>query len=416
MTTFGPLEACGLPPPWYVSYIVRRMTEPASRRTVPHMEPGATEGWWKRPLVIDVTIVVVVAVVLVVLVTVASEPGAREADALAYVIVLLLALVQLFRRRQPVPVLVASVVLLFGYHAMGYPAIGNFPLVVPLFTVALTGHISAIVVTALSVLGTLGWMLAGEEQSFLFSFSIVVREAAILIAVVLAGFAIRNRRLLAAETRERLRLARVEHEARAVSERMQIARELHDIVAHTVAVIGVQARVAADIIEDDPEEARRALEVISASTREATSELRTTIDVLREGEDAPLSPTPNLALVPTLVESVAAGGLPVELDISGEVRRLPGSVELTAYRVVQESLTNVVRHASASEAGVEIEYLPSALAVTVTDDGIGGKAVSGFGIRGMKERVAAAGGTLDAGPTGNGGFRVRAEIPLVTGR
>ena len=282
------------------------MTEPESPPTVPGMETtGRTRPWWRPPLFIDVAVVVALAVVLVILVTVASEPGAQEADDLAYVVVLL-ALTQLFRRQQPVVVLLISVILVFAYHAMNYPAIGNFPLVVPLFTVALTGHIMAVVVTAATIIGTLGWMLAGEAQPFLISFSIVVREAAILIAVVMAGFAIRNRRLLAAETRERLRLARVEHEARAVSERMQIARELHDIVAHTVAVSGVQARVAADTIDDDPEQARRALEVISLSTREATSELRTTIDVLREGEDAPLSPTPSLALVPTLVEAVAA--------------------------------------------------------------------------------------------------------------
>jgi signal transduction histidine kinase len=318
-----------------------------------------------------------------------------------------------FRRSQPVPVLVISVILVFAYHAMSYPAIGNFPLVVPLFTVAVTGHTTAAVVaTAISVVGTLGWMLAGESQPFLLSFSIVVREAAVLVAVVMAGIAIRNRRLLAMETRERLRLARVEQDVRAASERMRIARELHDIVAHTVAVIGIQARVATDALADDPQQARKALDVISASTREATSELRATIDVLREGEDAPLTPTPGLSQVPALVDSVESGGLPVDLVVSGAQRRLPGSVELTAYRVIQESLTNVVRHAGASKAGVTIEFSPGTLTVTVTDDGIGGETGPGFGLRGMRERVVAAGGTLVAGATGNGGFQVRAELPV----
>ncbi|HEU5111668.1 MAG TPA: sensor histidine kinase [Acidimicrobiia bacterium] len=371
--------------------------------------------WWKRALVIDIVVVMVLAAVLVVLVSVASESGARQVDSLAYVVVLAQALIQLFRRSRPVPVLVMSVILVFAYHAMGYPAIGNFPLVVPLFTVAVTGHTTAAVVaTAISTMGTLGWMLAGESQSFLLSFSIVVREAAVLIAVVMAGIAIRNRRLLTIESRERLRLARVERDALAASERMRIARELHDIVAHTVAVIGIQARVATDTLADDPDQARKALEVISTSTREATSELRATIDVLREGEDAPLTPAPGLSQLPALVDSVRSGGLPVELVLTGDVRKLPGSVELTAYRVVQESLTNVVRHASASRAGVGIDYLPGLLTVTVTDDGIGGEAGSGFGIRGMRERVVAAGGTLAADSTGNGGFRVRAEIPLHT--
>jgi signal transduction histidine kinase len=222
----------------------------------------------------------------------------------------------------------------------------------------------------------------------------------------------RNRRLLAAETRERLRLAKIEQESHAVTERMRIARELHDIVAHTVAVIGVQARVAADTLDDNPAQARVALDVISTATREATAELRATIDVLREGEDAPMSPTPGISQVPALVESVEAGGLPVELSVSGDRRRLAGSVELTAYRVIQESLTNVVRHSGASRAEVEIAYQPHTLTVSVTDNGVGAGGSSGFGIQGMKERVIAAGGTITAGATENGGFRVRAEIPI----
>jgi signal transduction histidine kinase len=233
-----------------------------------------------------------------------------------------------------------------------------------------------------------------------------------LVAVAMAGFATRGRRLLAIETRERLRLARVEQEARSASERMRIARELHDIIAHTVAVIGIQARVAADTLADDPEQARQAIQVISDSTREATSELRATVEVLREGDDAPLSPAPGLDQVPALVEAVVSGGLPVDLSIAGSQRHLPGSVELTADRVIQESLTNVVRHAHASAAAIEISYLPEALRVTVTDDGGGGIPEPGLGITGMKERVAAAGGQFEAGPTGNGGFKVEASIPL----
>jgi signal transduction histidine kinase len=262
------------------------------------------------------------------------------------------------------------------------------------------------------VLGTLGWMLVGESQPLLESLGVVLRDGAIMVAVVMAGFATRGRRLLAAETRERLRLARVEQEARAAAERMRIARELHDIIAHTVAVIGVQARVASDTLSDDPEQARQALRVINDSTREATSELRATVEVLREGEDAPLAPTPGLSHVPSLVEAVESGGLPVRLTVSGAERRLPGSVELTAYRVVQESLTNVVRHADATAAAIEIAYLPDALRITVSDDGIGGEAEPGFGITGMRERVLAGGGVFEAGPTGNTGFRVHALLPV----
>jgi signal transduction histidine kinase len=372
-----------------------------------------TDGWWRRPIVVDIVAVAILAAVLAVLVTVASEPNSRPVDLAAYVVVGALAPTQLFRRRYPVQVLIISVFLNFVYHALNYPAIGNFPLALPLFTAALLGHNIAVVVTVFSSVGTLAWMLAGESQPLLLSLSIVVREAAIMVAVITAGFAMRSRGLLAAETRERLRLARIEQESHAVSERMRIARELHDIVAHTVAVIGVQARVAADTLDDNPAQARAALDVISTATREATSELRATIDVLREGQDAPLSPTPSISQVPALVDSVEAGGLPVELRVSGDRRRLAGSVELTAYRVIQESLTNVVRHSQAGRAEVEIAYQPRTLIVTVTDDGVGGSGDGGFGIQGMKERVNAAGGTIAAGPTENGGFQVRAELPML---
>lgn len=381
------------------------------------MQPDAPSVWWKRPIVVDAAITVVLAIVLVILVRVASEVGARPVDAVAYSIVLAIAAIQMFRRRFPIQVLVASFVLDFAYHALSYPAIGvAIPLAVPLFTVSLLGDVAAVAVVVSGVLGTLAWMVFGESQPFLDSLGVVVREGAILVAVVMAGFATRGRRLLAIETRERLRLARVEQEARITSERMRIARELHDVIAHTVAVIGIQARVAADTLADQPEQARQALEVISDSTREATSELRATIDVLREGDETPLTPAPGLDQVPALVESVEGGGLPVEVTMSGVERRLPGSVELTAYRVLQESLTNVVRHAGATAASIEIAYLPDGLKVTVTDDGIGGQATPGFGITGMKERVLACGGEFGAGPTSNGGFRVTALIPVPANR
>jgi signal transduction histidine kinase len=204
-----------------------------------------------------------------------------------------------------------------------------------------------------------------------------------------------------------------EAERRVVEERLRISRELHDVVAHTVTAIGVQARVLADSIDEHPEHARAALDAIRAAIGEAMSQLRATVGVLRHDRGEPLAPTPSLAGLDGLIET-AGGDVSVTMRVDGEPRPLPPTVDLTAYRIIQESLTNVVRHANATEATVMLCYQPDVLVVEVTDngDGRGGASTGGHGLLGMAERAQAIGGRLVAESGAQGGFRVIARLPI----
>jgi signal transduction histidine kinase len=187
------------------------------------------------------------------------------------------------------------------------------------------------------------------------------------------------------------------------------------VLAHTVTVIGIQAGVAAEELPDSPEDAQAALRTIRDQSREALAELRAAVGVLREaGEGVPRTPAPRLSQLEELVGMVG-GDLQVDVSVSGRPRPLPAIVDLTAYRIVQESLTNVLRHADATQAKVSIRYGPDEVVVQVDDDGRGtvDGGTAGFGLTGMRERALAVGGRLEAGsaPSPNRGFRVRASLP-----
>jgi signal transduction histidine kinase len=365
--------------------------------------------------VIDAGIAAGVAAALLLLAGIASEEGASPLDLVAYGLAALVGVVLLWRRRFPTGVAVASLLLVFAYHALDYPAIGNLPLAFALLNASYhSATLAASGVAAVALAGTLGWFLVGEARPLAEAFNLVVRESGVLAAVILTGSVLRSRRLLAEETQERIRLVRADQEAQAerrrVEERMAIAREIHDVVAHTVALIGVQARAAADSFHDAPGEAEKALRVIGESTREATAELQATINVLRGGAPSP-TPAPALDQLKDLVDSASASGVDVHLNVNGEQRRLSGLVELVAYRVIQEALTNVVKHAAATSAQVDVTFGRRELEVAVSDDGIGGPLIGGHGISGMRERVEATGGSLSVGPSPHGGFLVSARIP-----
>jgi signal transduction histidine kinase len=185
------------------------------------------------------------------------------------------------------------------------------------------------------------------------------------------------------------------------------------VLAHTIAAINVQAGVADDVIDGAPEKARASLRDIRRQSRDAIAELGATIGVLRGGmTEAPREPAPGLAELGGLIEKAGGAGLRVEFTATGEKRPLPGAIDLTAYRIVQESLTNVIRHAHASVARVRVHFDSDALIVRVEDDGEGtGNGAAGHGLIGMRERVAAVGGTLQAGPVPGAGFRVHATLP-----
>jgi signal transduction histidine kinase len=231
-----------------------------------------------------------------------------------------------------------------------------------------------------------------------------------------------RRRYLAglAEHAERERAAEVEHARREVrEERVRIARELHDVVAHALAVITVQAGVGRRLMAGRPEEGSGALESIEAIGRTAQEELRVVLGLLREEGIAAeeLTPTPRLADLTELAATVRASGTPVELRMPDTDRRLSPALELTVYRVVQEALTNVVKHAPGARATVDVAVLGKDVRIEVTDDGHpagradGPGVMPGHGIVGMRERIGAFGGSLAAGPCPAGGFRVLAEVP-----
>ncbi len=220
----------------------------------------------------------------------------------------------------------------------------------------------------------------------------------------------RERRLEEKRTRE------LQERRRADEERLRIARELHDVLAHSISLINVQSGVALHLLDEHPEQARTALSAINEASTDALREVRSVLGVLRgEGEQPPRSPTAGLGSLDELVARAGAAGVTVAVHVGGERRTLPTSVDLAAFRIVQESVTNSIRHAGASEVSVRLDYAPDALTVQVDDDGKAPVAVAsdgGSGIPGMRERATALGGELEAGPSPAGGFRVRARLPL----
>ncbi|MDT0341477.1 sensor histidine kinase [Streptomyces litchfieldiae] len=244
-----------------------------------------------------------------------------------------------------------------------------------------------------------------------------------LLATVIGG-SVRNRRSYLAAVEERARRAEEcrESEARrrVVEERMRIARDLHDVVAHHITLVHAQASVATLFFDSRPEEARESLDRLTENTSSALDELRATVGLLRQSGDpgAPLDPPPGLAELPALAESFGPAGLAVSVSVcaNGPARPLSPGADLTAYRIVQEALTNVAKHAGTGAARVDLAYGHDRLTITVTDDGRQAAGAAdrppGYGLIGMRERAAAVGGRLSAGPRREGGYLVTAELPL----
>ncbi len=201
-------------------------------------------------------------------------------------------------------------------------------------------------------------------------------------------------------------------------ERVRIARELHDLVAHQITLANAQATVAAHFFDSNPEQTRTSLAELVRTTRNALDELRATVGLLRQPDDAaePTGPAPELAQVPALLESFRRAGLAVSMHEDGTARPLPPAVDLTAYRIIQEALTNVTKHAPTGSAQVRLAWHRDHVAVTVTDDGGGSRTQPerppGYGLIGLRERATAVGGTLTAGARAQGGFVVAARLPL----
>jgi signal transduction histidine kinase len=239
------------------------------------------------------------------------------------------------------------------------------------------------------------------------------------VAAWFVGFILRSRSHQASEARDRAERAEQERELRAraavAEERARIARELHDIVGHSVSVMTVQAGAVRRLLRDDQEREREALQSVEETGRAALTEMRRLVGVLRRSDDEPaLVPQPGLEHVTKLVQRACEAGLPTELHIEGETTDLPQGVDLTAYRLIQEGLTNALKHAQATRADVVIRYDDATIELVVRDDGTGdgNGDGGGHGLLGMRERVAVVGGELHAGPHPDGGFELRARLPV----
>ncbi|WP_230684904.1 sensor histidine kinase [Cellulomonas sp. JZ18] len=278
--------------------------------------------------------------------------------------------------------------------------------------------LGTVVLTAAALLGASA--PAWDELSWQDASRMALVAAVPLVAGVL-GYSVRTRRAYLSALEDRARRAEEsrdrEARRRVAEERLRIARELHDLVAHQITLANAQAEVAALFFDTRPEQARRSLDQLLGTTAQALDELRATVGLLRRsGDTAALSePAPGLAGLPALVESVRGAGLEVSVREEGTARPLPAGVDLAAYRIVQEALTNATRHAGTDRAEVHLTWTHDRVVLTVSDDGVGTVTpqhhAPGYGLIGMRERAAAAGGTLTAGPRAEGGFRVRAELP-----
>lgn len=253
-------------------------------------------------------------------------------------------------------------------------------------------------------------------MSFLMSDTGITADAVVFFSIVFLGPWVAGR----AVRQRRLNDDALEHEkARAVTaimeERAQIARELHDVVAHSISVMVLQARGGRRVLESDPADARDAFANIERTGEQALDEMRRLLGMLRRGDEAPaLAPQPSLKQLETLVEQVQAAGLPVQLIVEGEPRDLPQGVDLSAFRIVQEALTNALTHAGPARARVVLRYLAEELELEVSDDGpgTGDDVGSGYGLVGMRERVSVYGGELQAGRQPGGGYALRVRLPL----
>ncbi|MFD5812718.1 sensor histidine kinase [Streptomyces sp. NPDC127038] len=322
----------------------------------------------------------------------------------------------LWRQRYPVFVVFGTAAVTLVYVAAGYPYGPVFlPVAVACISAVLAGHRRA----AWTAVGLLWaghllvahWLYrrlppAGDRPP---SWTQEIAIAAWVVAVVALSELIRVRReQWGRERAERAQAAR----RRADEERLRIARELHDVLAHSISVINVQAGVGLALLDSDPEQARTALTTIKAASKEALGEVRQVLDTLRAPGEAPRAPAPGLDRLPELVEQAASAGLTVEIE--GEAPAPAPGADLAAFRIVQEALTNVVRHSGSRRARVRFEHERGVLRLRIDDDGpaTGAEAGgSGNGLAGMRERAAALGGTIEAGPREDGGFRVLAVLP-----
>jgi signal transduction histidine kinase len=320
----------------------------------------------------------------------------------------------IWRRRYPVQVLAVVVAVTFAYRMIDY-AQGPMwlTLIIAFVTEVMLGPRwvgwATIAVGYVALLW--GPSLAGQESTPSSGFAIGIAAWVLVLLAFASGMRVHR------ERRIERRQAQESESARLVTEeRLRIARELHDVLAHNISLINVQAGVALHLIDEQPEQGRLALETIKQASKETLRELRSVLGVLRQvDEDVPLAPAPSIERLDELVGRAEAVGMTVHVERAGEPRPLPAGVDLAAYRILQESLTNVAKHAGPATVMIRLSYGVRDLSISVEDDGTGGAESpppGGNGIAGMRERAASLGGSLEVGRRPGGGYRVRALLPL----
>ncbi len=344
----------------------------------------------------------------------ASHHGQRRPGLAACLLLAAGATALLVRRRYPVPVLAVALAAALGAAASGGAAQGA----PAAWFVLIAAFVNAVVYRKRGA--AIGSLVAGYLVSVWPPWLIGTRghTTAVFALGLLAGLItllsvaelirVRNQRAVAVRNRQAEQTRR-----RAMQERLAIARDLHDVVAHNISVINVQANTALHLMDRQPERAREALTAIHEVSRQALGELRSVLGVLRaDGADASLVPSPGLDRLGELASHTRAAGIAVTVEQEGVPRPVPAGVDAAAYRIIQEALTNAVRHSGGTAATIRLCYDPDALTVEVDDDGRAAPPPRpGNGVAGMAERARALGGTLDAGPRPGGGFRVLAWLP-----
>ena len=415
-------------------------------------EPG---GQW-RPPTRDIAVAAVITIIAVAASYGEAHPtnpgayftGSHHLPHMPTAALLLVALggaVLAWRRRYPRLVVCVATAAAVAYTLPGY--VNGVAILLPaiaLVTIATNSPVRhsvawALALTVVLMAATAANNPLGRESG---AFWIVPANNAVALFV---GIAIANRSYVHSARLQAARQAALDAQRRVEEERLRIARELHDVVAHTMATITVQAAAATQLVHDRPDEAAESLKAIRAASKDGLRELRAILDVLRmaNNPDEPTQPTPGLSRLDALVAGVRAAGLPVTVTINGRQRDLPAITDLSAFRIIQEALTNTLRHAGPATAAVALDYGKDRLRVEVTDTGHGltdsaaeaayaafiveagfpvhgavaagqdlGGAGDGHGLRGMRERAAAAGGTIEIGPLPEGGFRVAATLPF----
>jgi len=411
-------------------------------------EPG---GRW-RPATRDIAVAAVITVIAVVASYGEAHPSnpanyftgshpQPHTPNVALLLIVLGGVALAWRQRYPRLVVCMATAATVAYTLPGYengvalllPAIG-------LVTIATRAPVRQSVAWAVAVTAVLMAATAANNPLGRYNggFPLIPANNAVALFV---GLAIANRAYVHSARLQAARQAALDAQRRVEEERLRIARELHDVVAHTMATITVQAAAATQLLYDRPDEAAQSLKAIRAASKDGLRELRAILDVLRTAStpDDPTQPAPGLSRLDALVSGVCAAGLPVTVTVTGRPRDLPAVTDLSAFRIIQEALTNTLRHAGPATAAVAIAYGRDQLHVEVTDTGRGltgsaaeaayasfvidagfpvaagqdpGSAAAGHGLRGMRERAAAAGGTIEIGPLPEGGFRVAATLPL----